>query len=239
MKKVAIIAGAVLAGAMLGAVISGSVQAAPATPTTPQAAPTPGAGSGYMGRGGMMGGGMMGRGGMMGGEMGMEPEVLALLNMTREQVIAERQAGKSLTQIAEPKGISKDTLVSTILAAKKGDLDELVAAGRLTQDQANQMYQNMQQSVALAVDRTTGGPMWQNGAMPHDADDCPMLENGQPNTQQNGSPRFNGTRPGRGGMMRAPRHRTISAPGLSQARGEGGEHNPRPRCLPHPLPDRT
>jgi len=199
MKKFAIIASAVLAGAMLGAVISGSVLAAPGTPTTPQATPTPGAGRGFMG------GGMMGRGGaMMGGEMGLETEVLTLLSMTREQVITERQAGKSLAQIAEAKGVSKVTLVNTILAAKKADLDKLVAAGTLTQAQADQMYQNMQQSVTQAVDNTAAGHMWQNGAGTMDPNDCPMMGNGQPNSQQNGSPRNNGIRPGRGGMMRGP-----------------------------------
>jgi hypothetical protein len=202
MKKLVIVASAVLAGALLGAVISGSVQAAPTTPTTPQANPTPGAGNGFTGRG-AMGSGMMGRGAMMGGQVGMETEALALLNMSREQLIAERQAGKSLAQIAQAKGVSRETLVNTILAAKKADLDKLVAAGTLAQAQADQMYQNMQQSVPQAVDSTAAGHMWQNGAGTMDPDDCPMIGNGQPNTQQNSNPR-NNTRPGRGGMMRGP-----------------------------------
>ena len=183
MKKALLIATTLVVGILIGSVMVGAVLAAP---STPQASPTPGVpGSGF-GRGGGM------RGGMMGGEMGMEDEVLALLHMTREQVITERQAGKSLVQIAQAKNVTEKQLVDTILAAKRADLDQLVRDGKLTQAQADQMYQNMQQTVPQAVNRTTSGPMWGNG---NDArpGDCPMWDDdGTPGNSQ----------PGRGGMMR-------------------------------------
>lgn len=145
--------------------------------------------------GGGFGAGMMGGGfgaGMMGAEMGLEDEVLGLLNMTREQVIAERQAGKSLLQIAQSKNVTEQTLVTTILDAKRADLDALVASGRLTQAQADQMYQNMQQTVPQAVNRTTTGPMWGNGAA--QPGNCPMFNNDTPGTTTTPAA------PGRGGM---------------------------------------
>ena len=112
--------------------------------------------------------------------------------MTREQLIAERQAGKSLLQIALAKGKTEQQLVSTILAAKRADLDKLVAAGTLTQAQADLMYQNMQQTVPQAVNRTTIGGMMGNGnATPGD---CPMWDGDE--TPANGQQQF-----GRGGMM--------------------------------------
>jgi hypothetical protein len=184
MKKVLLIAATVVVGILIGSVVMGTALAA--TPT-PQGTPTPGAG-GYS-RGGMMGGGM--RGGMVSGEMGMEDEVLALLHMTREQVVVERQAGKSLVQIAQAKNVTEQQLVNTILAAKRADLDKLVTDGKLTQAQADLMYQNMQQTVPQAVNRTTTGPMWGNGNA--NPGDCPMWDD---DSQTPGA-----GQPGRGGMM--------------------------------------
>jgi hypothetical protein len=196
MKKVLLIAATLVVGMLMGSVVMGTALAAsPAADGTPTPVVP---GSGY-GRGGMMGrGSMMGNGGMMGSEAGMEEAVLPLLNMTSEQLTAERQAGKSLVQIAQAKGVTEQQLVNAILAAKRADLDKLVTDGKLTQAQADQMYQNMQQAVSQAVNRTTTGPMWGNGVGNDGSDDCPMYNGNQtPNDGQ----RQNG-RPGRGGMSR-------------------------------------
>ena len=200
MKKSIVIVATLAVGMLLGALVMGTAFAAGPTPT-------PGIpGSGF-GRGGMMGQGQ-GYGAMMGGEYGFEDEVLALFGMTREQLIVERQAGKSLLQIAEARGKTEQQLVSTILAGKHADLDKLVAAKTLTQAQADLMYQNMQQTVPQAVNSTTTGPMWGNGNT--NPGDCPMWDgdetpaNGQ---QQNGR----GMMGGRGGMMRGSRTNGPSA----------------------------
>ena len=217
MKKLVLIASTMLAGVLLGSIITGSVFAAD---PTPQTTPTPTVpGNGYYGRGmmggGATGGGMMGRGAgsMMGGDYGMEQAVLTLLNMTQQQMISERQAGKSLVQIAATKNVNEQTLVDTILTAKRADLDALVSQGRLTQAQADQMYANMQQAVPQAVSRTTTGPMWGNGTMPMDPNDCPMLNgtnnsSGQPNNVQPGTRQM----PGRGGMMNGGGMRGFNGP---------------------------
>ncbi len=98
--------------------------------------------------------------GMRGGPAwaGQPEEVQTYLGMTLEQIQAERQAGKSLAQIAVEKGKTRDGLISTILNAKKATLDEQVAAGKLTQAQADAVYANMQQQVPVMVDRTDVGP---------------------------------------------------------------------------------
>ncbi len=190
MKKSLLIVTTLVAGMLLGALAMGTAFAAGPTPGVP--------GSGF-GRGGMMG---QGQGyGAAGGEMGFEDEVLALLGMTREQLIVERQAGKSLLQIAQAKGKTEQQLVSTILAAKRADLDKLVTAGTLTKAQADLMYQNMQQTVSQAVNRTTTGPMWGNGNATPGA--CPMWDGTQ--TPANGQPFGRGGMGGRGGMMRGGR----------------------------------
>ena len=149
------ILGLALAGTALA---QGSFQGG--QPGAQQGIHTPGTGlmqpdSGYGPRG--MNGGL----GMRGGApawAGQPDAVETLLGMTDAEIRAERLAGKSLAQIADGKGKSKETLVSTILSAKKTILDQQVSAGRLTQAQADAMYTHMQQQVTVMVDRTDVGP---------------------------------------------------------------------------------
>jgi len=90
---------------------------------------------------------------------GQPDEVAALLGMTADEIRAERQAGKSLAQIAATKGVSEDKLIGTILDAKKAILAKLVADGKLTQAQADLMVEHMQTQIKTMVERTTVGPM--------------------------------------------------------------------------------
>ncbi len=189
MKKSLLIVTTLVVGMLLGAVAMGTAFAAGPTPSTTPEPSAQGAGNGY-------GRGMMGLGrGSVGGEYGFEDEALTLLGMTREQVIAERQAGKSLVQIAQTKNVTEQQLVSTILAAKRADLDALVSAGKITQARADLMYKNMETAVPQAVNSTTTGSMRGNGNT--NSGDCLMLDGTQkPETGQ----QF-----GRGGMMRGGR----------------------------------
>lgn len=94
---------------------------------------------------------------------GHEEAIETLLGMTEAQIQAERQAGQSLVQIAATKGVTEQQLISAILAAKKADLDRLVAAGKLTQDRADFMLERMQAQVKVSVNRTTVGPAANRG----------------------------------------------------------------------------
>jgi hypothetical protein len=95
-----------------------------------------------------------------------QPDAVAtLLGMTAEQIHAERQAGKSLAQIAESKSVGVDTLVETILSAKKTALQQAVLDGKLTQAQADLMVERMTAQVKVMVERTTTGPMGGRGMM--------------------------------------------------------------------------
>jgi hypothetical protein len=78
--------------------------------------------------------------------------------MTADQIRAERLAGKSLAQIAAAKGVSEDRLVESMLAARKKLLDDRVAAGTVTQAQADAAYAQMQSRIAASVQRTAVGP---------------------------------------------------------------------------------
>jgi len=151
MKKFILVA--VLAGA-LAALLAGSAFAAGPMISGQQGF---GPGNGIHAPGtGMGGAGMVGRGAPE--WAGQPDEVATLLGMTQAQIQAERQSGKSLVQIASPKGIGEDQLISTILEAKKADLAKLVAAGTLTQAQMDYMVQRMQTQVKVMVERTSVGP---------------------------------------------------------------------------------
>ena len=58
--------------------------------------------------------------------------VAKLTGKTVEQVYTERQAGKSLADIAKEGNVSADKVVSEALAARKAVLDEEVKSGQIT-----------------------------------------------------------------------------------------------------------
>ncbi len=110
---------------------------------------------------GMAAGNMMRRGAP--GWAGQPDEVATLLGMTADEIRAERQAGRSLAQIAAAKGISEETLVETILDARKADLAQLVADGKLTQAQMDLMVERMGTQITSMVERTDVGPAFGRG----------------------------------------------------------------------------
>ncbi len=99
-----------------------------------------------------------GRGAMMGaGVRGIDAAAEAL-GMDVADLAAERQAGKSLAEIAASKGMTTDSLISALLAARKTALDEAVASGRITQEQADYMLEHMTDNIADHIDDTETGP---------------------------------------------------------------------------------
>lgn len=89
---------------------------------------------------------------------GLPDAVAQLLGMDSESIQVERLSGKSLVAIAAEKGITKETLVATIVEAKQEAVSAAVAAGTITQDQADLMLQGMETRIPLRVERTTTGP---------------------------------------------------------------------------------
>ena len=68
-----------------------------------------------------------------------------LLGLTHEEIEAQRHEGKSMVEIAAAQGVTEDTLVEAILAAK--------------QEQSDRMFQQMEQRTIDAVNRTAVGPV--------------------------------------------------------------------------------
>jgi hypothetical protein len=79
-----------------------------------------------------------------------------ILGMTPRELRTEFQAGKSLAQIAEAKGVSRETLKAKILEAQKARLDAAVAAGRMTAEQAQQHAARMSANIDRMLDATPG-----------------------------------------------------------------------------------
>jgi hypothetical protein len=106
---------------------------------------------------GMMGGGAGMRGGMMGGQgmMGSENSLIAVaadqLNMTTDELIAALGGTKSIAQVAAEHNVAVDTIVNAFLAPRIENLNDLVAAGRITQEQADQMVATMRTNVTTHI----------------------------------------------------------------------------------------
>ena len=65
------------------------------------------------------------------------------LGLTTDELNAQLAQGQTLAQIAETKGVSQSDLAQALQTAMKTGLDQAVAAGTLTQAQADQMLANM------------------------------------------------------------------------------------------------
>ena len=67
-----------------------------------------------------------------------------ILGMTKEELQAGLKAGKTLAQIAEAKGMTMDQLKEKWLANAKEKLDTKVAQGKLTAQQAQDIFSKLQ-----------------------------------------------------------------------------------------------
>ena len=172
-KKVKWIIAAVVAGLLVMAIAIPVLAAGPTSTPNPTNTGGPGWGNGG------------GPGSMM------DDVVTKLLGMTEEQIQEQRLAGKSLVQIAATKNVSEDTLINAILAERKADLQKLVDAKTITQDQANQRLEFMKTQIKQMVERTTVGPPANRGMM-----------NGFGQRGNDNGTVTPGTCPGSGGMMR-------------------------------------
>jgi len=102
-----------------------------------------------------------GNGALLGRQGFCSDTVGRLLGMTEEEIRAERGEGKSLVQIAATKGVSEQELIEAIIEERKAQIQERVADGTLTQERADIMFQQMEQNISRAINRTTiGQPEW-------------------------------------------------------------------------------
>ena len=89
----------------------------------------------------------------------------AYLGLSESELQTQLASGKTLADVAKAKGKSVDGLVSALLADEKKELDAAVAAGRLTQGQADQLLANATQRITDMVNGTMPGPGDHGGPM--------------------------------------------------------------------------
>lgn len=107
------------------------------------------------------------------------------LGLTQPELVTELQAGQTIAQIAEAKGVALQTIVDAFLAPRQQALQAAVQAGRLTQAQADAMLAQMRARVQtrLTTAFTPGAGYGPGGYGPGFVDQdgdgiCDHMENG-------------------------------------------------------------
>ena len=85
------------------------------------------------------------------------------LGMTEAELRTQLAGGKTLAEVAKAKGKSVDGLVSALVADEKKELDAAVAAGRLTQKQADTVLESAKHRVTDLVNGE--GPLRLHGRL--------------------------------------------------------------------------
>lgn len=138
LKKVTIGLGTLLMIGVLALFTVGSVYAQAPTPTTPQ---TP-LGNAW--------------GRVCNGAGVVSDAVAKLLGMSTEDIYAERSAGKTLADIAKEKGVTDQQVIDAMLAGQKEVVDQALADGRVTQEQADWMLERMKTNAPLKLSNPFG-----------------------------------------------------------------------------------
>lgn len=87
------------------------------------------------------------------------------LGLTSEELTAQVNNGKTLSQIAEEKGVSTQNLAATMEAGMKGGLVQAVEAGELTQEQADLMLSHMAGQYEWMLNNMGSGMMGSGSGM--------------------------------------------------------------------------
>lgn len=90
-------------------------------------------------------------------------ELADWLGLTPQELGSQLRAGKSLAQVADSQGKSRDQLIAFLTDTFKKHLDEAVAQGKLTQAQADRALQRFTEQVGTLVDRVHQSPGRGNG----------------------------------------------------------------------------
>jgi len=82
-----------------------------------------------------------------------QQQIPALLGMDVAQLKVQLKGGKTLAQIAQEKGIAKDTLLSHVQSMMKANLDQSVKDKKITADKATQIESKLPQMIEHMVTR--------------------------------------------------------------------------------------
>lgn len=94
----------------------------------------------------------------------MHDTVAGTLGLTDDELYALRVDGKSIAQIANEKGITTDSLVSTLTLAKIDQIEQLFNDGTITEDQKDLMISQAEDRTLDRINRTEiGNPGYGQG----------------------------------------------------------------------------
>ena len=79
-----------------------------------------------------------------------------VLDMPKEDLAQQLKDGKSLAEVAEAKGMSVEDFKSALLDEEKAKLDTLVGEDKLTQTQADKIYEKFQENIDTIVNAVPG-----------------------------------------------------------------------------------
>lgn len=137
-RVVALVAGALVAGLTLGWAATGI--AATVAPNTSSAAAC---------------GGQLGLGATMRESGSRLLDIVAdLTGLGTDEVVAQRQDGKSFSEIAEGANVSSDQVVDAATAAREAAVADAVASGQITQEQADAALAAMESRITDRVQST-------------------------------------------------------------------------------------
>ena len=145
-KKLGIVLGSAVVVGLVGLLVASAAFAQGTTPTA-TATPPASAPQGKLSLQGRMAGGP---------NDGMD-QIAKLLNMTPDQIWAERVLGKTIADLAKEKGVDTQQLVDALVASQKTRIDQAVTDGRLTQAQADKWLEWYKQSAALQLTEPYSG----------------------------------------------------------------------------------
>ena len=87
----------------------------------------------------------------------MQDTIANFLGMDRSQIFADRQAGKSMVQIAKEQGKSEEELYDFVFNQRKAQIDQLVASGRMSAETANAHETIMKERIKQNMNRIDAG----------------------------------------------------------------------------------
>ncbi len=113
----------------------------------PESAPRAGmmVGGGFANRG-------VQRGGWLTGGVSMVDATAEALGMEVADVIVALKDGQTFAKLAQDAGVAPQTIVDVMIAARSEALDQAVAEGRLTQEQADEMLDRMAEDLPARLD---------------------------------------------------------------------------------------
>ena len=97
--------------------------------------------------------------GSQGGRLNIIETAAGELGMTAEELKAELETGKSILDVAAEKGVDAATLTASVTAAARADVATKLAAGEITQEQADAKLADIDEHIAdiLSGIRADGG----------------------------------------------------------------------------------